>query len=50
MKNKFYIKEELMGGEKCYMIYQRIFLFFGSFYERWNSKDYAQIRLKELLK
>jgi hypothetical protein len=50
MKNKFYIKEELIRGEKYYIIYQRIFLFFGSFYERWNSEGFAEIRLKKLLK
>jgi len=44
---KYYIRYEIMGGEWYYMIYQK-FLFFHMFYERWNTKESAIVRLAEL--
>jgi len=49
MKKKFYIKKELMCGVAYYMIYRRIFIFWGMFFERWNAKETAETRLSELL-
>ena len=49
MKQRFYIKEEIMCGEIYYMIYRRVFFIFGVFYERWNTDETAKIRLMELL-
>jgi hypothetical protein len=47
--NKYFIKEETVGGKKYYMIYKR-FMFnkFTHFYEKWNSNVTAMARVKEL--
>ena len=44
---RYYIKEEVMGGKTYYMIYRK-WLFWESYYERWNSQESANIRLAEL--
>jgi hypothetical protein len=46
---KWVIKKEKMGGRFYWMIYRRSFFFFHQFYERWNTKESANVRLKELL-
>lgn len=48
LKPKFVIKEELMGETTYYMVYVKHFLLSAYFYERWNTKMSATIRLKEL--
>lgn len=46
---KYFIKEEKICGILYYMIYEkRFFGLFKSFYERWNTPETANIRLKEL--
>ena len=44
---KYKIKNELMGGDIYYMIYSK-FLFTWRFFERWNAKESAEVRIKEL--
>lgn len=49
MKEKYFIKEELVGGKPYFMIYKRIFFFWEVFFERWVLRGSAETRLKELL-
>ena len=44
---KYIIKPEMMGGDLYYMIYRKG-LFCESFYERWNTPESAEARLKEI--
>ena len=44
---KYKIKNELIGGDIYYMIYSK-FLFTWRFFERWNAKESAEVRIKEL--
>lgn len=46
---KYFIKEEIIGGQIYYMIYVRLFGLFELFYERWNTYKSASTRLNELL-
>ncbi len=48
--SKYYVKEELMCGEKYWMIYVRVFWIFSFFFERCNTLETADIRLSELNK
>ena len=45
---KYFIKKEMMGGILYNMIYVKWFGLFESFFERWNTTESANIRLKEL--
>jgi hypothetical protein len=47
MKARFFIKPKMMGGQMHYMIYRK-WLWIESFFERWNTPETAQTRLKEL--
>lgn len=44
---KYIIKPEMLGGEECFMIY-RWMLGFRIFLERWNTRESAEVRKKEL--
>ena len=46
---KYVVKKELMCGKEYFMIYKK-FLFFLFFYERWNTFESSNTRLKELNK
>jgi hypothetical protein len=41
------ILEEMMGGEKFFMIYKKR-LFGSYFFERWNSRETAERRMRDL--
>ena len=45
---KYFIKQEVMGGNIYHMIYIRWFGLLESFYERWNTYETAKVRLYEL--
>jgi len=45
---KYKIVPEYMGGDLYHMIYCKTFLFPWAFFERWNTKETAEIRLNEL--
>ena len=45
----YYIKSEVMDGERYYMIYHK-FMFIDEFIERWRKLKSAKIRLNELNK
>lgn len=47
---KYKIKKEEMQRVDYWMIYQRRFVFWWSFYERWNTEVSGKIRLDELNK
>jgi hypothetical protein len=41
------IREEMMGGQKYWMIY-RVWMGAAYFFERWNTSETSKIRLDEL--
>jgi hypothetical protein len=42
------IRYEKMGGTYYYMIYRKKFLWFSSFFERWNTPESVDMRITEL--
>jgi hypothetical protein len=45
---KYFVKSELMGGKRYYMIYVKCFGLFEEFFERCNTFETVTIRLNEL--
>jgi hypothetical protein len=49
MKQKYFIKEEVINGKPYFVIYQRVLFFWAVYYEKWFFKKSAEARLIELL-
>jgi len=45
---KYLIKKKKMGGVDHWMIYQKLWFLPAVFFERWNTPESAEVRLKEL--